>query len=137
MAFTQDTLKFLETVMQSEVALLIEEYKSLAETYPNQEIFSWYQNTLINFLGVVKTTNNTFKSKFNTEIQCFNDEMKKKSQIFPSSDGMCIICIEKNINIIYNPCNHKVCCISCNEKLMALKSVCPMCRSEIIDFAIV
>jgi len=63
-----------------------------------------------------------------------NQKTLVSDKIYSSDDGMCIICTEKKIEITYNPCNHKICCISCNKILMEQNPQCPMCRSKIYNF---
>lgn len=39
---------------------------------------------------------------------------------------MCKICLEKEVEVLFLPCNHLVSCQSCNERLT--QKICPFCR---------
>ena len=39
----------------------------------------------------------------------------------------CVACKENKIKIVFLPCKHSCCCISCSNKLIS----CPMCRRDI------
>ncbi|XP_055917741.1 E3 ubiquitin-protein ligase LRSAM1-like [Eupeodes corollae] len=39
----------------------------------------------------------------------------------------CVICMEENVRIIFLPCGHMCCCLTCQLKV----AICPMCRAEI------
>ena len=49
-------------------------------------------------------------------------------------DEQCVICTINKKRIKYNPCNHYVCCCSCDIKLKSqdYQYRCPMCRSNIM-----
>lgn len=44
-------------------------------------------------------------------------------------DGMCIICMEKPSDAVFEPCGHAIACSSCAARVVAKSSSCPMCRS--------
>lgn len=65
---------------------------------------------------------------------CFGDG--KEIEIY-SKHKECIICFEKNRNIILRPCGHFVMCGECFNKLSTPNKKCPTCNSKIenIDIA--
>ena len=41
----------------------------------------------------------------------------------------CVICMEADIQVVFVPCGHIVCCASCAEHQQA----CPTCRADIVQ----
>jgi hypothetical protein len=41
----------------------------------------------------------------------------------------CCICLTNNVNVLFIPCNHCVCCLACMKNLE--KNECPICRTNI------
>jgi len=101
----------------------------------------WFYESIKNFDDIrdVFETNEiveSFEYLFLELDDELNDDSKTvvSNKIFSSDDGMCVICTEKEVMVTYNPCNHKICCMSCHEILMQSKASCPMCRGKIQKF---
>lgn len=45
------------------------------------------------------------------------------------TDKKCVICLDKDYNIVFLPCSHLCVCDICSEKI----KICPMCRNEATD----
>ncbi|GAB1604799.1 baculoviral IAP repeat-containing protein 7-B-like isoform X1 [Argonauta hians] len=43
------------------------------------------------------------------------------------NEVMCKICFEKDIEVVFKPCKHMVCCVECSKKQLE----CPICRTKI------
>jgi hypothetical protein len=57
-------------------------------------------------------------------------EWKVPETVFESSE--CVICMDKQSEIIFIPCGHFCICLNCNSNL---DRKCPMCRAKIEHFA--
>ena len=44
----------------------------------------------------------------------------------------CVVCMEKNSEIIFIPCAHRCVCVNCYEEIKKVKNSCPICRKNII-----
>ncbi len=44
----------------------------------------------------------------------------------------CIICLVEPKTVVYAPCGHHICCVSCTKIMMASSNKCPMCKSKIV-----
>jgi hypothetical protein len=67
-----------------------------------------------------------YKSKFMKYL--------KKCKNIQQGGGMCVICGERNANIIAMPCRHLILCKFCTSQHLAQK--CPLCNENAIFFAI-
>ncbi len=44
----------------------------------------------------------------------------------------CIVCLVEPKTVVYAPCGHHICCVSCTTRMMASNNKCPMCKSKIV-----
>lgn len=66
------------------------------------------------------------KQKKKMEIQ----EKKLKEMEVIKIENECIICMDKQRNILFLPCNHLICCDKCSDKFI-YKNECPGCKRKI------
>ena len=46
-------------------------------------------------------------------------------------DSCCIVCMEAQSHVIFQPCGHKITCRQCAAKVLAQSCECPMCRCRL------
>ncbi|KAG8229619.1 hypothetical protein J437_LFUL002344 [Ladona fulva] len=65
------------------------------------------------------------------EIELIEEDILPQTPPFISSNTMghceCAVCMDKECEVIFIPCGHMCCCISCSEKF----TECPMCRGNV------
>jgi len=44
---------------------------------------------------------------------------------------LCKICYEQDVSCALEPCRHHAFCLSCSERLISLKQICPLCRQPV------
>lgn len=47
------------------------------------------------------------------------------------ADSLCIICMEVQADVVFQPCSHNVTCRQCAAKVLAQTCECPMCRCRL------
>ena len=47
------------------------------------------------------------------------------------ADSLCIICMEVQAHVVFQPCSHNVTCRQCAAKVLAQTCECPMCRCRL------
>ena len=52
---------------------------------------------------------------------------EKTAQEDELAKAKCKICYENDMDVVFGPCNHMLCCANCAEKL----KICPICRKSI------
>ncbi len=72
------------------------------------------------------------------------DEATKFPEAYPNEptaeDGTCIICSERESNVVAVPCGHAVSCVTCclilktSGQKNGLKHICPSCRADVVQF---
>ena len=78
----------------------------------------------------IKTLNNELEETHRKSIQIhdiMNCSLSVEEIEQLKTPPICIICVEKERNIMFSPCNHISCCSSCSTNLMN----CPICRTDI------
>ena len=95
---------------------------------PNLEKILYKYNTYI------KNINETLKNTIE-QIKYYKDKYEQmEEEIEKIKDKYsCSVCFTNTRNIIFEPCNHFVCCKDCGIKL----NKCPICRSDIISLLLV
>lgn len=58
-------------------------------------------------------------------------DQSAQSHAGTEQDGLCEICMESPVGIVFQPCLHTVACAKCAEKIMARQNECPMCRAPL------
>ena len=76
-------------------------------------------------LGITETRNTIFYRATNKE----SIRMISLSEIEHQSINKCVVCFDKEKDIIFNPCGHFYCCYNCY--LNFKKNECPICRNKI------
>ena len=46
-------------------------------------------------------------------------------------DSCCIVCMEAQLHVIFQPCGHNITCRQCAAKVLAQSCECPMCRRRL------
>jgi len=69
----------------------------------------------------VGTSADTERTVDETELQLVEQNRKLKE------DRTCKVCMDREINTVFLPCGHLVCCESCAKSL----SNCPICRGVV------
>lgn len=67
------------------------------------------------------------KCRFLKNIIHFFIRLLIKNKYYSDNNTECIICMEKNKEVIFYPCKHYYCCKICGD----LFDLCPICRSAI------
>mmetsp|Transcript_5933 Transcript_5933/g.23391 ORF Transcript_5933/g.23391 Transcript_5933/m.23391 type:complete len:90 (+) Transcript_5933:3-272(+) len=63
-------------------------------------------------------------------------QMPPQAQAAPpgaDGDNRCVVCLDAEKNGVLYPCGHNCVCESCGRELVARKTSCPLCRSDIKD----
>lgn len=68
---------------------------------------------------MIKRQNNLLKTKLRELLQNPN----------PNQNHRCVICMDKERNLVFNPCSHVVCCSICSKSLKS----CPICDRVIVS----
>ena len=62
----------------------------------------------------------------------------KEERIQPKQ-RMCVICLDAEINVVFEPCKHAVCCLECADKLAkrarSKPLLCPFCKTTVTSSA--
>ena len=80
-------------------------------------------------IELLSQENENFK-KYNEEIKKENENLLHLLEIKEKTikDGqLCNICVNDKINVVFIPCFHGFCCLTCSNKLVD----CPICRKKI------
>eukprot|EP00798_Chlamydomonas_sp_ICE-L_P031806 gene31806-biopygen6653 len=69
------------------------------------------------------------------------DAEKHLMQQQPAGDGdeegeLCVVCLDRERDVYLHPCRHVIMCSRCVDEVLAKSSLCPVCRAEVTDFAI-
>lgn len=84
----------------------------------------------------------------NPQVHFFNEtkhvetkyvEIDKSKQIFCTDSNMCIICLDKEKEVIIGDCYHYIMCKECCDKCIQTTNKCPICNiniSELIKYKI-
>lgn len=62
-------------------------------------------------------------------IQIINEDDEQRDIKVYGDDGECEICMDNDKAVVFAPCGHYCCCVSCGNALK--KSTCPLCRTSI------
>ena len=73
--------------------------------------------------------------KLSSELNKLRLEEVSKENIAIKKRIQCVVCLNKDRNIVFLPCNHCICCNDCANILQNNK--CPTCRGNIQDKQIV
>jgi hypothetical protein len=75
------------------------------------------------------------KYKFKYIEDFLNNEIYESTYActFSYDDTKCSICLDKNVDVLYLPCNHNICCNECNTELIKYNK-CPLCRNYIDNY---
>lgn len=58
----------------------------------------------------------------------FDDEQLKSSIIKNDEENMCKICMDNEIECVFNECGHMICCMKCSTNI----KLCPFCRKDVV-----
>ena len=66
---------------------------------------------------------------------------KQLMQLQPAGVGddeeeLCCVCLDRERDVYLQPCRHVIMCSRCVDEVLAKSSLCPVCRAEVSDFAI-
>ena len=69
------------------------------------------------------------------------DAEKHLMQQKPAGEGddeeeLCCVCLDRERDVYLQPCRHVIMCSRCLDEVLAKSSLCPVCRAEVSDFAI-
>lgn len=60
------------------------------------------------------------------------DEIRKlQVQVQVQGSILCKICYEQDVSCALEPCRHHAFCLSCSQRLISLKQICPLCRQPV------
>ena len=62
-------------------------------------------------------------------------EMEGNAKKASEGELTCVVCMENQRDVLFEPCNHICCCIECSRQLVDGEdhtTTCPMCRAEIL-----
>lgn len=96
--------------------------------YTKEKVYMAYEN-----LDASKTINdllNVLEGEYcNDNSDCENKKTVEDNAYSMTGDvSLCICCMERPKNIVFQPCNHLLCCEECSARI---KSKCPTCNGKI------
>uniref|UniRef100_A0A6C0AE49 RING-type domain-containing protein n=1 Tax=viral metagenome TaxID=1070528 RepID=A0A6C0AE49_9ZZZZ len=81
-------------------------------------------------INFIQTRGKYFYSvKKESNIEILNDDFSEINVFEDTEDNLCIVCMDNEKSIVFNPCFHYYCCLVCSEKLHN----CPICRFRIMS----
>ncbi len=69
--------------------------------------------------------------KYKDVISLFENYSKEEVKELLLNTNICIVCKERDRNIVFTPCNHFVCCHPCSQELNKANSLCIICKHDI------